>query len=577
MSNYLILFITFALFVSCLTLIYLYFQARAKLKHLKSLVELEEEKRQLEDKIQGLKMQEVEVFQEVETLRQNALTRIEVQLESERRRAKDEIQSIQLAKEQFFQSVEIQKEDLRKELQIFVAGQQMQKEQILAEVEEVRKNSLRAMDAELESEWQKSRDEIQKIQTIKDNFFQLAESQKDELRQRLEAQKSVLHQEIHELKESIKRLQEELKPLEDESEYVESGLYEPLYDFDSLDRYTRELESLRQKQKEMIKNKEAVVWYTAWTVNGSTAQGRKMQNENTRLMLRAFNGECDALITKVKYNNVVAIEKRIWSLYDAINKLGRTNHSEISYSFSDLKIQELKLVHEYHEKKQAIIEEQRQIREQMREEELARREIEKAILEAEREEARYQKALQRAREEIERATGEKYVKLEYEIKRLNELLIEAQTNRERVKSRAEMTRSGYVYIISNIGSFGENVYKIGMIRRLDPMDRVYELGDASVPFSFDVHAMIFSEDAPRLESKLHQTFDHRRVNRINLRKEFFRVTIEEIKAEAIKLKADVLVTMKAEAKDYWKTQAIINKEGDLSTSQGHTQSTLELN
>ena len=577
MSNYLILFITFALFVSCIILIYLYLQARAKLKYLKPLVELEKKKRQLEDTIQHLKMQEVEVFREVETLKRNALTRIEVQLESEQQKAKDEIQSIQLAKEQFFQSVGIQKEDLRKELQTYVANQQMQKEQIVAEIEEIRKNSLHKIDTELESEWRRNKDEIQKIQTIKDNFFRLAESQKEELRQKLEAEKSVLHQEVNDLKEDIKRLQEELKPLEDEAEYVESGLYEPLYDFDSSESYITELESLRQKQKEMIKDKEAIVWHTAWTVNGSTAQGRKMQNENTRLILRAFNGECDALITKVKYNNVVAIEKRIRSLYDAINKLGRTNNCEISYSFSELKIQELKLVHEYHEKKQAIIEEQRQIREQMRDEELARREIEKAILEAEREEARYQKALQRAREEIEKATGENYIKLEYEIKRLNELLIEAQTNRERVKSRAEMTRSGYVYIISNIGSFGENVYKIGMTRRLDPMDRVYELGDASVPFSFDVHAIIFSEDAPKLESRLHQIFDHRRVNRINLRKEYFRVTIEEIKAEAIKLKADVLVTMKAEAKDYWKTQAIINKESGLSTSQRYTQPKLELN
>jgi hypothetical protein len=560
MSNYLILAVALVLLVLSIVLLYLYFQAKAQLRHLKPLLELEEQKRQLEDKIQDLQMQEVKVFQEVEALRQSILAKIEAQLEGERRKAKDELQSIQSTKEQLSQSIKSQKEELRKELQTFVANQQVQKEAILREVEEIRKNSLYEMDAELESEWQKSRDEIQKIQINKDNFFQLAESQKEELTQNIEAQKSILNQEIQNLEETIKSLQGELKPLEDESEYIASGLYEPLYDFEALEGYIAELESTRQKQKEMIKQQEAVVWYTSWTVNGSTAQGRKLQNENTRLMLRAFNGECDALITKVKYNNVVAIEKRIRSVYEAINKLGRTNHCEISYSFSDMKIQELKLVHEYHEKKQAAIEEQRHIREQMREEELARREIERAILEAEREEIRYQKALQRAREEIEKATGEKYVKLESEIKRLNELLIEAQNNRERVKSRAEMTRSGYVYIISNIGSFGEDVYKIGMTRRLDPMDRVYELGDASVPFSFDVHAMMFSEDAPKLESRLHQIFANRRVNRINFRKEFFKITIDEIKAEATKLKTDVQITMKAEAKDYWKTLAVINKE-----------------
>lgn len=326
---------------------------------------------------------------------------------------------------------------------------------------------------------------------------------------------------LQEAQEEKAVLQVEPIPLREQHDFVEHGLYEPLYDFDSSQGYAAKLEELREEQKFAIKEKSAVVFYTEWTAEGSRTKGKKMENEYSKLLLRAFNGECDALIMKVRYNNVRAIEKRIDSLYEAVNKLGKTYMCEISFEYYQLKLRELYLVHEYQEKKQAEVEEQRQIREQMREEERAMREIERAIMDAEREEARYEKALEKARQEAEQATGAKHMRLEGEIERLQTLLDEAHQNRERAKSRAEMTHSGYVYIISNIGSFGEDVYKIGMTRRLDPMDRVAELGDASVPFTFDVHAMIFSEDAPRLEAALHRAFDSRRVNRINLRKEFF--------------------------------------------------------
>jgi multidrug efflux pump subunit AcrA (membrane-fusion protein) len=221
-----------------------------------------------------------------------------------------------------------------------------------------------------------------------------------------------------------------------------------------------------------------------------------------------------------------------------------------------LKLQELYLVHEYQEKVYEEKEEQRRIREQMREEEISRREIERVLQEAERDEARYAEALRRAREDVEKTVGEKQQKLYAQIEELQRKLNEAQANRERAIARAQMTRSGHVYVISNIGSFGDDVFKIGMTRRLDPLDRVRELGDASVPFQFDVHAMIYAEDAPGLETKLHQIFHHRRVNLVNERREFFRVTIEEI-AEAVSgHDASIRITRAAEAIEYRKTIAI---------------------
>lgn len=145
----------------------------------------------------------------------------------------------------------------------------------------------------------------------------------------------------------------------------------------------------------------------------------------------------------------------------------------------------------------------------------------------------------------------------WQVEELQRRLAEAKTNKERAIAQAQMTRSGHVYIISNVGSFGEHVYKIGMTRRLDPMDRVRELGDASVPFSFDVHAIIYSQDAPTLENKLHKLFEGRRVNLINNRKEFFRVTINEI-AQAVKENhGEIDITLAAEARDYRKTLAML--------------------
>ena len=221
-----------------------------------------------------------------------------------------------------------------------------------------------------------------------------------------------------------------------------------------------------------------------------------------------------------------------------------------------MKLEELHLVHEFQERKQAEVEEQRAIREQMREEERARRELERAQIEAERDADRYGKALEKARSEAEKATGEKQSKLMLEIERLQTMLAEATAQRERAKSQAELTRSGYVYIISNLGAFGENVYKIGMTRRLDPMDRVVELSDASVPFPFDVHALIYSDDAPGLENALHRAFHARRVNLVNLKKEFFKTSLEEIAEIAGQHKADVHFTLAAEAADWRKSESM---------------------
>lgn len=361
--------------------------------------------------------------------------------------------------------------------------------------------------------------------------------------------------EISDLKVNLKELSSQLSIVEDDLNLQEHGLYEPKYDFGTAAEYKTAIQKIRKSQKEMMKAKTAIICNVEWTVSGSRAEGKKMTNKYIQLMARAFNGEFDSLISKVKYNNFASIEKRIESAYNAINKVGESHTCRISSGYFNLKIDELHLVHEYHEKLQDEKEREKERKERIREEEKAQKEIEKAQIEAEKEEERYERALEKAWKDVQKSTGEKQKKLEDQIRSLNEQLEEAKKKKERATSRAQVTKSGYVYIISNIGSFGENVYKIGMTRRLEPFDRIKELSGASVPFRFDVHAMIFSNDAPGLENLLHSRFKDKSINKVNNRKEFFNVSLYDVKDTVRSAGFDTEFVEIPEAEEYRKSLA----------------------
>ena len=349
------------------------------------------------------------------------------------------------------------------------------------------------------------------------------------------------------------RLKGEVSLLEENLEDISFGLYKPHFNYDDPEKFKAALTKVYDQKKQLIRDGGATNAPANWTVNGSTKDGAKMVKQQSKLMLRAFNGELDAAVAKVNWNNINKMEERVKKSYEAVNDAGAVTQISITRKYLDLAFEEIRLSYELERKKQEIKDEQRRIREQMREEEQAQREFERAKKAAEAEEARYQKALAAARAEMEKAKVTEIDYIKEKIAGLEEKLNEAQSNVQRAISMAQLTRSGYVYVISNIGSFGEHVFKIGMTRRLEPEERIYELGSASVPFPYDIHAMIYSLDAPALENAFHREFTDRRVNAVNLRKEFFNITLDEIRTFALTHHAEIQFTELAEAREYRET------------------------
>ena len=297
-------------------------------------------------------------------------------------------------------------------------------------------------------------------------------------------------------------------------------------------------------------------------------------------VLDAFNGKVDSIMSLIKKDNYGILEQKIKDAYAVVNHLGKPfRNARILPQYLSARLSELKWGVAVMALKMKDKEEQRAIKERIREEERARREYEKAIKDAAKQEEIIRKAMDKARAEIEKASEEQRAKYEAQLSDLETKLAEAEAKSQRAISLAQQTKSGHVYIISNIGSFGNDVYKIGMTRRLEPLDRVRELGDASVPFPFDVHAMIYSEDAPTLETELHKIFASNQVNKVNPRKEFFRLPINHIKEYIEKKGVNAHWTIQAEAAQYRETLALEKsfKNDKKAQAEWETRQDTEIN
>ncbi|MFD7135676.1 DUF4041 domain-containing protein [Streptomyces sp. NPDC059894] len=301
----------------------------------------------------------------------------------------------------------------------------------------------------------------------------------------------------------------------------EAGIYEYRHPLADAVAYKAELDRLKDQYKTLTKNGRAVVGVTDWMVNGSAAEGRRMVRDFSKLMLRAYNAEADAAVRGMKPHRLASLVDRLATSRETIARLGKTMQIHVTDEYHRLRVRELELTADHLAKIEEEKERRREERARQREEERLEREIARERARLDKERNRLVLALDRARS-AGQADPAQIAELE---RKLGEIDAEEQAIDQREANR----RAGYVYVISNIGAFGESMVKIGLTRRLDPMDRVNELGDASVPFRFDVHALIYSDDAVGLERALHQEFEDRRVNRVNARREFFHVTPVQVR------------------------------------------------
>lgn len=411
------------------------------------------------------------------------------------------------------------------------------------------------------------RNEIQQLNFAKQNAI----NELEKIKQDCETRK----REISSLDAQIMQKRNTLVILDDEALYQDFGLYTPVYNLMNSQAYKDKLAVVREKQKNLIKNNSAAYFPTNFTYNNSLAQGKKLVADNVKQILRAFNNECEAIIDKVKFNNVESIRKRIIKSCEDLNKLNSKMNISISPSYLDLKLQEMNLCYEYAMKKQEEKEEAKRIREEQKEAQKLQREIEEARKTSEKERSHYKNALRRIETQMQHVSGTELAMLEERRTEIQQQISSIEEELRQIDYREANQRAGYVYIISNIGSFGKDIYKIGMTRRLDPTDRVDELGDASVPFRFDIHAMIFSDDAPALEAALHRAFDNKKVNMVNTRREFFHVTLEEIE-EVVRKNFDKTVefTKIPSAEQYRESQIIRRNLGLEELSYAEADSLL---
>lgn len=375
----------------------------------------------------------------------------------------------------------------------------------------------------------------------------------DDLTRQIKVAKDILKldDELKKRQSELKALQKEVIVLNDDLDLQEYGFFERKYKFSDSTKYKEELETLRKRQKQLVKDKKAGVIVRPMLLDNSKSKGRAMQNQLIKAMIRGFNGEVDAHQVKVTATNLSKKVDAVVKSFNQLNKMYSRNLVCLSNDYLELKISELQLAVEYELQK---LEEKELLREQRakeREDKKLQAELAAKRKQIEKDRKHFKQMLDNVEELLKTANEEEKEKLNLQLAEYQDKLSELDELEEDIDYREGHATAGYVYIISNIGAFGEDVYKIGVTRRLDPMERIRELGSASVPFQFDVHALIFSEEAFSLEKELHNRFEKNKINKVNGRKEYFKVPFSDIKAVLEEHKELAIeLTEKAEAFEY---------------------------
>lgn len=359
----------------------------------------------------------------------------------------------------------------------------------------------------------------------------------------------------------LKSLESEVNSLKSELKTLESNILVDHFNFSDYDGLSSEecknkLSLLKNKEQDFVKSDAAFIV--------TSAGSKKEISDNKKQILRCFNAECDNLLLGLTHKNIDAVRNKISKSFESLNKIFSIDGVAFNSKMLEMKLEELNLVYTYELKKEQEREQQKAIKEQMLEEEKVRREIERQKAKIEKDQAQCNNEVKKLLSYMQKTTSDVEKQLYVDkIKELEDKLKKLEEEKNSVLEREANARAGYVYVISNIGSFGEDVYKIGMTRRLEPMDRIKELSSASVPFEFDVHAMIFSDNAPELENTLHKHFEKNSVNRVNLKKEFFHVSLDEIeKVVKENFNNTVVFTKIPIAEEYRQTLNIIQSENE---------------
>ncbi|PPF46559.1 DUF4041 domain-containing protein [Rathayibacter sp. AY1A1] len=337
----------------------------------------------------------------------------------------------------------------------------------------------------------------------------------------LEAALTALQAEIAARRTELADLDREIIGVRHSIEVQELGLYDYEHPAESSADLATRLEALRSEIKSAVREERAAHAASNFTFNNSQAQGRKFVGDMTKILLRAYNAEAENCVKSVRAGNLATAQARLSKASEMIERQGSMVSLTIDPQYHHMRLTEIQLANDYLQALQREKELERARREELREQRKAEQELAREHERLDKERAHYIATLSalEANGDVDGAA------------RLRARIEDVDRALHDVDYRAANIRAGYVYVISNVGAFGDEVVKIGMTRRLEPMDRVNELGDASVPFRFDVHALFFADDAVGIEAMLHQTFADRRVNRVNLRREFFYVKPEEVLAQ----------------------------------------------
>lgn len=354
------------------------------------------------------------------------------------------------------------------------------------------------------------------------------------------------------LRSEAEALRAEIERLRGAIDRIEVGVYRYAHPLDSATAYKAQLKGVEERIDALIKAGNAVTGAKNWSINGSPAEGAKMVSDFCKLVLRSYNNEADNAVRALKPHTLATAKKRLETARATIAKLGARVQLQVTDEYHALRLKELELTADFLQKLAEEKERERQIREQQREEEKVRRELEEKRLKLEKERAQHLVAIATLLQSGDQEGAA----------RLQEKVAVVEDAIQGVIERAANTRAGTVYVISNVGAFGPGVVKIGLTRRENPDDRVRELGDASVPFHFDVHAKIWSEDAVALEGMLHKAFEARRVNMVNAHREFFFVTPEEVRDELAKHAVEVLTFVVDADAEEWKRSRRARQQSD---------------